>query len=91
MNLENCAIGLANWSRSSVPNIMKEIREVNSELERLQKLPYSPEIKAEETKLKMDLELLLDSEETLWKQRAKTQWLAEGDQNTRFFHAQASK
>lgn len=34
-------------------------------------------------------ELLLH-EEVYWKQRAKTFWLAEGDENTKFFHATAS-
>ncbi|XP_074341995.1 uncharacterized protein LOC141679392 [Apium graveolens] len=35
-------------------------------------------------------ELLLH-EEVYWKQRAKTFWLQEGDANSRYFHAQASK
>lgn len=34
-------------------------------------------------------ELLLH-EETYWKQRAKTFWIAEGDSNSKFFHAYAS-
>lgn len=33
---------------------------------------------------------LLFHEEVYWKQRAKTFWLAEGDENTKFFHANAS-
>lgn len=33
---------------------------------------------------------LLFHEEVYWKQRAKTFWLVEGDENTKFFHANAS-
>lgn len=40
--------------------------------------------------LKRALEEEMDREEILGKQRAKTQWLAEGDRNTRFVHEQAS-
>uniref|UniRef100_A0A803QKQ2 Reverse transcriptase domain-containing protein n=1 Tax=Cannabis sativa TaxID=3483 RepID=A0A803QKQ2_CANSA len=36
--------------------------------------------------LQSKLEALLYKEETYWKQRARTQWLAQGDKNTRFFH-----
>lgn len=39
---------------------------------------------------KEKLNVLLLHEETYWKQRAKNYWLAEGDANTKFFHATAS-
>ncbi|KAK8671094.1 hypothetical protein V6N13_037702 [Hibiscus sabdariffa] len=43
-----------------------------------------------EQKLMENLELLLDQEEELWKQKARMDWIKFGDRNTRFFHAKAT-
>lgn len=86
-NIENCSKGLLNWSRRSFRNIKLAIGKMQKELEMLNQLPCT----AKERKLKLELEGMLDRKEPLWKQRAKTQWLAGGDRNTRFFHSQASK
>ena len=40
--------------------------------------------------LKEELRILPVQEEKLWQQRAKTAWLNDGDQNSRFFHSRAS-
>lgn len=42
-------------------------------------------------KLRKELNDLLDSEEIMWQQRAKVQWLTLGDHNTKFFHSKASE
>ena len=41
--------------------------------------------------VRRELNGLLDDKEIFWGQRAKVHWLKEGDRNTKFFHAQASK
>ena len=40
--------------------------------------------------LKEELQTLLVKEEKLWQQRAKTAWLKDGNQNSKFFHSRAS-
>ena len=41
--------------------------------------------------LRRDLNVLLDKESRMWRQRARTQWLAKGDKNTKYFHAVATQ
>ncbi|XP_022760871.1 uncharacterized protein LOC111307090 [Durio zibethinus] len=60
----------------------------------LSKLPnrgISGETLAREVELKDNLNRLLEQEEVFWKQRARTNWLPEGDRNTKFIHAQKTK
>ena len=40
--------------------------------------------------LKDEINKLLDLEECMWSQRAKTDWLRYGDQNSKYFHCRAS-
>ena len=41
--------------------------------------------------LRRELNVLLDKESKMWKQRARTQWVAKGDKNTRYFHGVATQ
>ena len=40
-------------------------------------------------KLRREINDLLDSEEVMWQQRAKVQWLGLGDRNMKYFHSKA--
>ena len=41
--------------------------------------------------LRQEINDLLDSEEIIWQQRSKVQWMGLGDRNTKYFHSKASE
>lgn len=90
-NLESCRIGLVNWDRSRFGQVKTKVKELKAELENLHRQQFTADVKQRTVEVKRELEEQLDREELMWKQRAKAQWLAEGDINTRFFHSQASQ
>ena len=90
--LERVQKGLKKWSKNSFGNITKQLGIVRKNLR-------EAEAKAIQNgrgqmdlvlSLKEELRSLLVQEEKLWQQRAKTAWLNDGDQNSKFFHSRAS-
>ena len=41
--------------------------------------------------LKMEINELLVKENTMWRQRSKALWLAEGDMNSKYFHSRTTQ
>lgn len=82
-----CSLDLQHWSNSLIINFKKEIAKISRELSLLQDKDDDVFIYVDNG-LKVDMNKLLEEEETYWKQHAMLFWLKERDFNSRFFHAQ---
>ena len=74
-----------------VGGIPKKIAEKRRILNSITTVDQQGDRGAEINQLREEINDLLDSEETIWRQRSKVHWYREGDRNTKFFHAMLRK
>lgn len=80
---------MARWGRTFFHKFREKIKVQKSIMESLGNRTDDDSVQGY-LEAKEELNNLFYKEEVYWKQRAKLFWLAEGDDNTRFFHTSAS-
>ncbi|KAF3790361.1 LINE-1 retrotransposable element ORF2 protein [Nymphaea thermarum] len=80
---------LSNWAKNCVGDISLRIKALKEELDKVQSLELASSI-SDMNYVKLlceELQASLEEEDSLWRQRARVKWLAEGDRNTAYYQA----
>lgn len=81
---------MAKWGRNFFHKFREKIKSKKEVLQALANCDDQTSVN-EFFQVKSELDKLLEHEEAYWQQRAKRFWLTEGDTNSKYFHAVASK
>lgn len=86
----SCGRSLKAWEREHFGNITRQIRLLRGELKELMAANNHPLMRDRRKQIEMEIDGLLEKEETMWKQRSRALWLQEGDRNSTYFHKVAN-
>ncbi|XP_074373938.1 uncharacterized protein LOC141714312 [Apium graveolens] len=85
-----CSTSLAKWGKEITENFKERIAKLNKVLRRVKSRRDVESVKRYKDTHEQLCEVL-NQKEIFWRQRAKQLWMRSGDQNTKYFHACASK
>ena len=91
--LNQFAVELNRWNLATFGKVPKQIgpKKKKKALNNMVARDTYGSMGREINKLRREINDLLDSEEVMWQQQAKVQWLGLGDRNTKYFHSKASR
>ncbi|XP_058733248.1 uncharacterized protein LOC131604851 [Vicia villosa] len=89
-NLKNAREGIKDWKFETFDEVKRKKIEISRRLDgiqrKLQQQYNYGGMKKLEKHLQAELSIILKQEELMWFQRARTNWLADGDRNTKYYH-----
>ena len=88
--VNNCQAQLKSWNKYVFDNVRGSLIQKRKLLAKAELVAVSGQGIRQVKVLKDEINKLLDLEECMWSQRAKTDWLRYGDQNSKYFHCRAS-
>ncbi|XP_073137930.1 uncharacterized protein [Henckelia pumila] len=88
--IQSCSDHLQQWASRHFGNIPRQIQRKRDQLARIRNHESWSYEMNNIKELEVELEKLSSQEELLWKQRSRSDWLAAGDKNTKFFYRTAS-
>ena len=89
--IETCGTELTKWSKNNFGNVRRELEKKRQLLAQAERVAINGGSVQRMKKLEQEINVLMDREAKLWRQRAKIQWLKDRDHNTTFFHSKASQ
>ncbi|CAM8893848.1 unnamed protein product [Rhodiola kirilowii] len=89
--LKCCSEAFAVWNKEKFGKVRRRINELREELEMIRMQDRDREVIEREEVLIARIDEWRFREEILWRQRSRAEWLREGDRNTSYFHAKATR